>query len=335
MDFLIKGLLRSGTENPLDWLPNMAWDAVQGLIQLEEFKTFAQNMEKDAPNRFRDWYNELAPEEAKLPLDWKKLDNMPFQKLLVLRCLRPDRITIALNHFIRQVLPEGDRFVEMDQKLAFIDILKSAIDDSEANTPIFFILSAGADPVKDVEKIAREKRLEPGKKFFYLALGQGQDEIAKRRIEEGNKEGHWVMLQNIHLMPKWLVELEKILESFSSESGGGNSEFRLFLSAEPSLGIPIGILDKSIKLTNEPPAGLKANMKRAWTYFSKEEIEDKDPKVKSILFALCFFHSTVIERRRFGPKGWNMLYPFNIGNLFIYFLYFYTFSVKNKILSIS
>jgi len=31
-------------------------------------------MEKDAPNRFKDWYNELAPEEVKLPLDWKKLD---------------------------------------------------------------------------------------------------------------------------------------------------------------------------------------------------------------------------------------------------------------------
>jgi len=73
--------------------------------------------------------------------------------------------------------------------------------------------------------------------------------------------------------------------------------------------------DRSIKLTNEPPSGLRANMKRAWSYFSKDEIEDKDPKIKSILFGLCFFHSTVLERRRFGPKGWNMSYPFNIGDL--------------------
>lgn len=116
-------------------------------------------------------------------------------------------------------------------------------------------------------------------------------------------------------MPTWLQELEKILDQYAAEAGGGNPNFRLFLSAEPSTGVPIGILDRSIKLTNEPPAGLKANMKRAWTYFSKEEIEDKDPKVKSILFALCYFHSTVIERRRFGPKGWNMSYPFNIGDL--------------------
>ena len=140
-------------------------------------------------------------------------------------------------------------------------------------------------------------------------------EEAKRRIEEGNKEGHWIMLENIHLMPTWLLELEKILDGYQAEAGAGNQNFKLFLSADPSPNIPIGILDRSIKLTNEPPQGLKANMKRAWTYFPREDIDDKDPKVKSILFALCFFHSTMIERRRFGPKGWNMMYPFSIGDL--------------------
>lgn len=35
-------------------------------------------MEKDAPTRFKDWYNEISPESAKLPLDWKKLDSLPF-----------------------------------------------------------------------------------------------------------------------------------------------------------------------------------------------------------------------------------------------------------------
>jgi len=123
------------------------------------------------------------------------------------------------------------------------------------------------------------------------------------------------MLENIHLMPVWLLELEKILDAYNAEAGAGNPNFRLLLSADPSKEIPIGLLDRSIKLTNEPPAGLRANMKRAWQYFSKEEIEDKDVKVKSILFALCFFHSTLIERRRFGAKGWNMMYPFSIGDL--------------------
>ena len=72
---------------------------MQKLIELEGFESFSQNMEKDAPNRFREWVNELVPEEVKLPLDWKKLENTPFQKLIVLRCLRPDRMTSALTGY--------------------------------------------------------------------------------------------------------------------------------------------------------------------------------------------------------------------------------------------
>jgi dynein heavy chain len=114
-------------------------------------------------------------------------------------------------------------------------------------------------------------------------------------------------------MPSWLLELEKKLDEFAGE--GSHPSFRLFLSAEPNVGIPVGILERSIKLTNEPPQGLKQNMKRAFTFFSKDEIEDKDSKIKTILFALCYFHSVVSERRKFGPKGWNMFYPFSTGDL--------------------
>lgn len=80
------------------------------------------------------------------------------------------------------------------------------------------------------------------------------------------------MLQNIHLMPRWLIELEKILDAFKGEANS-HPNFRLLLSAEPSDGVPIGILDRSIKLTNEPPSGLKPNMKRAFTFFPKEEVD--------------------------------------------------------------
>lgn len=75
------------------------------------------------------------------------------------------------------------------------------------------------------------------------------------------------------------------------------------------------MLERSIKLTNEPPAGLKANLLRAFTFFIREEFEEKDTKVKTILFSLCYFHSMMLERRKFGSKGFNMMYPFSIGDL--------------------
>lgn len=45
------------------------------------------------------------------------------------------------------------------------------ITDSTPNTPIFFILSPGADPVKDVEKIGKSKGIEANKNFWNVALG--------------------------------------------------------------------------------------------------------------------------------------------------------------------
>ena len=314
MSFLLRCPTKTDSLNPLkEWLPDLAWYSIQKLIEIEGFENFAQNIEKEAPGRFRDWYNELCPEIEKLPLDWKKLESMPFQKLLVIRCLRPDRITTALDNFIRKILPNGDSYVDCDSTSSFFQVLFSSFMDSTPTTPIFFILSPGANPVKDVEQLARKQGIDPNKYLHTVALGQGQDIVAMNKLEIGHKEGHWVMLQNIHLMPRFLIELEKKLDIYAVE--GSHPNFRLFLSSDPSNEIPIGLLERSIKLTNEPPQGLKQNMKRAFTFFSKEDIEDKDPKIKTILFALCYFHTVMIERRKFGPKGWNMHYPFNMGDL--------------------
>ena len=314
MFFLLNCPSRTDVANPLkDWLPDLAWFSMQKLTEVEGFELLAQHVEKEAPNRFKDWYNELAPEDEKLPLDWKKLEQVPFQKLLVVRVLRPDRITTALDNFVRRTLPKGSDYVDCDSTSSFAQVLASAYLESAPTTPIYFILSPGADPVKDVEALARAQGIDPAKMLHTIALGQGQDVVALNKLDIGHKDGHWVMLQNIHLMPRFLLQLEERLDACAQE--GSNPSFRLFVSSDPSTAIPIGLLERCIKLTNEPPEGLKQNMKRAFTFFAKEEIEDKDPKVKTILFALCYFHSVMLERRKFGPKGWNMRYPFSVGDL--------------------
>jgi len=227
--------------------------------------------------------------------------------------MRPDRVTTALNNFIRTTLPKGGDFVDCDASLSSAGVLEAAYADSSAITPIFFILSPGANPVKDVEALCISQKLDIKKNLKTIALGQGQDVIANAYLDAAHKEGNWVMLQNVHLMPEWLLDLEKRLAQYANE--GSDPSFRIFLTSDPSTGIPIGLLERSIKLTNEPPAGLKANLQRAFAFFDKQEFEDRDPKVKTILFSLCYFHSMMLERRKFGSKGFNMSYPFSIGDL--------------------
>jgi dynein heavy chain len=314
--FLLRGPKKLGEPLPstLDWLPEPAWNSLQALADLDggEFTKLPSDL-SEAPLRFKEWFNHVTPETEKLPLDWSSLDKTPFKKLLVLRCMRPDRLNVALREFVNVTLPLGGKFVDCDATLNSTQILEETLHDSNPSTPIFFILSAGADVVSDVDKLAARAGLSKGVSYHNVSMGQGQDVVAMEKLEMGHKQGHWVLLNNVHLMPRWLIELEKKLDQFSQE--GSHEKFRIFLTAEPSVGIPIGILNRSIKLTNEPPQGLKANLKRAFCSFSPEFINDADAKMRAILFGLCYFHACMIERKKFGPKGFNMMYPFSLGDL--------------------
>lgn len=50
------------------------------------------------------------------------------------------------------------------------------------------------------------------------------------------------MLNNVHLMPRWLPTLDKRLDYFKEV--GSNPAFRVMLSSDPSDMIPVGILER-------------------------------------------------------------------------------------------
>ena len=62
-------------------------------------------------------------------------------------------------------------------------------------------------------------------------MGQGQDVIAMSYLETVNTNGHWVILNNVHLMPKWLAELEKKVDKYAAEESHEKFRFPIpFLS---------------------------------------------------------------------------------------------------------
>lgn len=270
--------------------------------------------------RWREWMELERPEDEPLPGDWKRMQE--FDKLLLFRALRPDRLTSAMGRFVTNML--GAKYVASQPY-----DLERSFQDSSPGTPIFVFLSPGVDVAGSVEALGRKLgfTLDNGK-YASVSLGQGQEPIAMDRLSAAHKNGGWVLLQNIHLTIDWTTnQLDKKVDKLVE---GAHADFRLFLSAEPppalERGLPISLLQNSIKLTNEPPEGLKANLRRAWNNYNEEILEGcaKQAEFRAIVFALCYFHAALLERKKFGVGnlpgarsgiGWNMNYPFNTGDL--------------------
>ena len=79
-------------------------------------------------------------------------------------------------------------------------------EESGPETPVFFILSPGVDPLKDVEALGKKMGFTGDNRNFHnISLGQGQEIVAEQAMDLAAKEGHWVILQNVHLVAKWCV----------------------------------------------------------------------------------------------------------------------------------
>ena len=125
---------------------------------------------------------------------------------------RPDRMTYALRTFIEEKL--GTKYVE-GRSIPF----SQTYEESSNQVPMFFILSPGVDPLKDVEAEGKLRGFTfDNKNFHNVSLGQGQEVVAENALKLAAEHGHWVILQNIHLVKGWLPQLEKTLEKMVANS---------------------------------------------------------------------------------------------------------------------
>ncbi|XP_078276213.1 dynein axonemal heavy chain 3-like [Rhinoraja longicauda] len=292
------------------WLKDKSWGEIVRLAMLPAF-TDLNNHFCSKLSEWKKIYDSSQPEKMCFPDPWDKALT-GFQALLVVRCVRPDKVIPAIQQFIAEKM--GAAYIEPPT----FDLQRSYRGSSHA-TPLIFILSAGADPMALLVKFAEEQGMG-GLNLQTISLGQGQGPIARKMIEKAVEEGSWLVLQNCHLARSWLPELEQLCDELITDSVRTQPTFRLWLTSYPSQDFPVTLLQNGIKMTNEPPKGLRANLLRSYL---NHPISDpafftgcNKPQVwEKLLFALCFFHALVQERRTFGSIGWNVPYEFNESDL--------------------
>jgi dynein heavy chain len=302
--FLLTGGVALENKNPNpapEWLSPKSWDEVCKLSDIPAYRSFRD----DFVAHLSDWrriYDSLAPQEEDMPGIFSGAHGLPH--LVALRTIRPDKLVLAVQTFVSQAM--GDKFVKPPP----FD-LQACYADSSAVVPLVFILSPGSDPMSAVLRAGDNLKTQVDP----ISLGQGQGPKAEKLIARAKEKGTWVVLQNCHLAPSWMNTLEKICEELDPDDM--HPGFRLWCTTYPSDVFPVAVLQNGVKMTNEPPKGIRANLLGSYNTDPIADDEFYNSCVRHplhfrrLIFGLAFFHAIVQERRLYGPLGWNIPYEFN------------------------
>lgn len=134
------------TDDLSRWMAESQWAALDVLTTLPSYSNLAKDMEKNSDDWFN-WCMNEAAERAVMPGEWGKMSEV--KQLLIIRALRPDRITNALQNFCERVM--GSPYVNQEAFSA-----AQVMSESSSSTPIFFILFPGYSPSKEIEVYANK-----------------------------------------------------------------------------------------------------------------------------------------------------------------------------------
>ncbi|NXH30788.1 DYH8 protein, partial [Myiagra hebetior] len=287
--------LQACPPKPCRWILDMIW---LNLVELNKLPQFEEILEQIAGSdkQWKNWFDKDAPEEEIIPNGYSdSLDT--FRKLLLIRSWCPDRTLSQARKYIASSLHE--KYTE-----PVILNLRKTWEESDMRTPLICFLSMGSDPTDQIDSLSRKLNLE----CRTISMGQGQEVHARKLIEVSMEEGGWVLLQNCHLGLDFMDELLETILTAEIQ----NDTFRVWITTEQHPKFPITLLQIAIKFTNEPPQGIRAGLKRTFSGISQDLLNASNlPMWKPLLYTVAFLHSTVQERRKFGPLGWNIPYEFN------------------------
>ena len=299
---------------PRGWLPMPLWTRSCRLAMvLGKASGLVQKLRTE-PSFWEEAIDQMDETCAGLPVGGIDTLAEPLSKwecLLVVRALRPDLTVRAMRALVSDTL--GERFTDPPQ----LD-MSQVFERSTHTRPMLFLLAPGLDPVQSVYQYA--ERMGMKKRLVSVSLGQGQGPKAERVLLPGVRDGDWVVLQNAHLSPQWLLWLERFVRNLNGDET--NQQFRLLITSMPTKAMPLNLLLDAFKICSEPPQGMRANMQRclnmdamkvAGLWPDKEEDREvvRAQGFGRFVFALAFLHAVVKERRSYGPAGWNVPYSFS------------------------
>lgn len=340
-----------GTAHRPKWMAEAAWSGILSLFELPQFSELPLDIGR-RPEEWEACIMNLVDINSELPDPWAERLR-PFDKLLLVRIVRPRVLPRAAKSFIEVVLgPECSEPVPSD--------LDEIFQQSTCRVPILLVLIPGYHPLPMLSQFADRKR----KRLLQISMGRGQGPAAEKLIRSFLTQPRWIVLENCHLAGEWTPKLKSIVDSLPTL--GAHPDFRLWLTAAVTDAFPLSILQASLKVSDGLSEGLRSNLTATLQQLSAESrgilerksdddpalsvalqqtyrangtlgffspeavppnLDQKDPyqlkgnafthgvPLRRLFAYLCFSHAILLERRHYGQLGWSSTYDFNTVDL--------------------
>lgn len=157
-----------------------------------------------------DWipFLQSSNPESIVPTPWEP--NTPvveaLRSMLIVKCLRPDRLLQSTALFVRNVF-QSDLSSDLD-------LGAMVANEVPAATPLALVSVTGYDASYRVENLIQST----GARSSSVAMGSQEGfTLADQAIAAASRQGTWVLLKNVHLAPTWLGQLEKKLQTLNPQ----------------------------------------------------------------------------------------------------------------------
>ncbi|XP_061401208.1 cytoplasmic dynein 2 heavy chain 1, partial [Musca vetustissima] len=227
-----------------------------------------------------------------------------FEKLLLALILRPDLVTHYMKLTSEEILGLSIESIQQPT-------IEQLVEESSSAKPILMITQTENDPASEILSVAL--RLKGKDKYEELSIGKCMERKTIDVIRQMAELGKWVCVKNVHLVPDWLIELEREYGEMKK-----SQDFRLWLICESTQGFSEAVMYKFIKVLYEYPLGIRQKCKKILQNYAIMEQDRnilKEPKLMKIRVVLFLLLSVLQERRRFIPQGWSQKYEFGEADL--------------------
>ncbi|XP_049548432.1 dynein axonemal heavy chain 2-like [Anopheles darlingi] len=310
-------------ENPCSgWLAEGSWDQLTDLDRVPGFHGIIESF-YELPENWKRWYRSPVPEEAPLPGSWEA-NLKRFQKYLIVRCLRQDRIESCMTEFTKDTL--GERYIKLPTVISLEDVLQ----ESSAQTLILLLIRDNSNPLARVERLGQKVRLLAGGvggSIRQLNMTDDRLELFIEMLQRCVADQSWLYVGDCHLSELFLRKLPQVvvfLKTIESQS-----HFRLWLACQPHEAFPVSVLQNCIKLAYEEPKGIKHTMRNLYDDLGETKFQGSIASLKDagsgvvvgggttfqthymrFLYGVSFLHGLLQERSNFQQLGWVEPYHF-------------------------